>query len=52
MAVSKKVLDFNKNEDMIRLKISEMENKLETIYMGGGKKRIEKHKEWFNYCFS
>jgi len=43
MAVSKKVLDFNKNEDMIRLKISEMENKLETIYMGGGKKRIEKH---------
>lgn len=43
MAVSKKELEFNKNEDTIRLKISEMERKLEKIYLGGGKKRIEKH---------
>lgn len=43
MAVSKKELEFNKNEDTMRLRISEMENKLEKIYLGGGKKRIEKH---------
>lgn len=43
MAVSKKELEYNKNEDAIRLRISEMENKLDKIYLGGGKKRIEKH---------
>ena len=43
MAVSKKELEFNKNDDTMHLRISEMESKLEKIYEGGGKKRIEKH---------
>lgn len=43
MAVKKEVLAFNKNEDEIRLLISEMERKLSKIYEGGGKSRIEKH---------
>lgn len=44
MGISKKELDFNKNEDLMRLKISAMERELDKIYLGGGKKRIEKHK--------
>jgi len=43
MAVSKKELEFNKNEDTMRMRISDMERKLEEVYLGGGKKRIEKH---------
>ena len=43
MAVSKKELEFNKNDDLMRMRISEMESKLEKVYLGGGKKRIEKH---------
>jgi acetyl-CoA carboxylase carboxyltransferase component len=43
MAVSEKELDFNKNEDSIRMKIGEMEQKLQKIYLGGGKASIEKH---------
>lgn len=43
MAVSEKELDFNKNEDSIRMKIAEMEQKLQKIYLGGGKASIEKH---------
>lgn len=43
MAVSNKELEFNKNDDTMRMHISEMERKLEQIYLGGGKKRIEKH---------
>ncbi len=35
-------IEFNRNEDMMKQMISRMEKKLETIYMGGGKKRIEK----------
>jgi len=42
MAISKKQLDFNKNEDAMRLKISAMEKELAKIRLGGGKKRIEK----------
>ncbi|MFA7273055.1 MAG: acyl-CoA carboxylase subunit beta [Crocinitomicaceae bacterium] len=42
MAISKKELEFNKNEDLIRLKISALEQELEKIYEGGGKKRIDK----------
>ena len=44
MAVDKKTLEINKNDDSMRLLISEMEQKLEKIYLGGGKSRIEKHK--------
>ena len=43
MAVSEKELDFNKNEDSIRMKIAELEQKLQKIYLGGGKTSIEKH---------
>ncbi|MBK9592015.1 MAG: acyl-CoA carboxylase subunit beta [Crocinitomicaceae bacterium] len=45
MAVSNKELDFNKNEDSIKMLISEMEQKLAKIYLGGGKSRIEKQHE-------
>ena len=42
MAVSSKDIDFNYNDDKMRLKIRAMERALEKIYLGGGKKRIEK----------
>lgn len=42
MAVDKKTLEFNKNDDVMRLKLAEMERKLQKIYEGGGKKKIEK----------
>lgn len=35
-------LEFNKNDDKMRLLISQMEQRLAKIYDGGGKKRIEK----------
>ena len=35
-------IKFNKNEDSMRLLISEMKQKLAKVYLGGGKKRIEK----------
>jgi acetyl-CoA carboxylase carboxyltransferase component len=35
-------LEFNKNDDHMRLLISQMEKRLEKIYLGGGKSRIEK----------
>ena len=42
MAMSKSELDFNFNEDQMRLKISALERELAKIALGGGKKRIEK----------
>lgn len=42
MAVSKNELEFNFNEDRMRLRIRNLEQELEKIYLGGGKKRIEK----------
>lgn len=42
MAISQKELEFNFNEDQMRLKISALEQELAKIYEGGGKKRIEK----------
>ena len=38
----KEDLDFNKNEDVMRLKLSDMRRKLEQVKLGGGKKKIEK----------
>ena len=38
-------LEFNRNEDNMRLLISAMEKRLEKIYLGGGKARIEKQHE-------
>lgn len=42
MAIPQKELEFNWNEDQMRLKISRMEQELAKIQDGGGKKRIEK----------
>ncbi|HLS30684.1 MAG TPA: acyl-CoA carboxylase subunit beta [Flavobacteriaceae bacterium] len=36
-------LKFNKNEDKNKLKVFELRDKLEEVYLGGGEKRIEKH---------
>lgn len=35
-------MEFNKNEDKMKLLISEMNQKLQQVYLGGGKKKIEK----------
>jgi 3-methylcrotonyl-CoA carboxylase beta subunit len=35
-------LEFNKNEDVNRLLVSEMKKKLAVVYLGGGKNKIEK----------
>ncbi len=40
--MSKQELEFNTNDDVMRLKISALEKELSKIYEGGGKKRIEK----------
>ncbi|HRN93235.1 MAG TPA: carboxyl transferase domain-containing protein [Chitinophagales bacterium] len=37
-------LEFNKNEDSLRLMVSELKKQLEQIKLGGGKKATEKHK--------
>ncbi len=38
-------LTFNQREDKNKLLVSDLRRKLAEIYLGGGKKRIEKHKE-------
>ena len=38
----KEDLDFNKNEDINKMMVSELSRKLEQVYLGGGKTRIEK----------
>ena len=38
-------LEFNKNEDVLKLSLSEMKRRLEKIYEGGGKKANDKQKE-------
>ncbi|MEX1003276.1 MAG: acyl-CoA carboxylase subunit beta [Crocinitomicaceae bacterium] len=43
MGIKKEQLDFNKNEDQLKMLISDMQHKLRKVYEGGGKKRIEKH---------
>jgi 3-methylcrotonyl-CoA carboxylase beta subunit len=40
MSISSKELEFNKNEDEMRLKISKLESELGVMYKGGGEKRI------------
>ena len=42
MAIKKQDLEFNKNDDHMRLLITQMKRKLETVYEGGGQKRIDK----------
>ena len=41
-STKKQDLEFNKNDDEMRLLISRMEQKLAVIYEGGGKKKIDK----------
>lgn len=38
-------LQFNKNEDVMKMSLSDMRKKLDKIYEGGGKKSIQKQKE-------
>jgi len=38
-------LDFNRNEDGMKMQLSEMRQRLQKIYEGGGKKSMEKQKE-------
>ncbi len=37
-------LTFNKREDFNKLELSKLRNKLNEVYLGGGKKKIEAHK--------
>jgi len=43
MGNSQQDLAFNKNEDQMKLKVSKLNMRLNEIYQGGGKKKIEKH---------
>ncbi|MCW8936346.1 MAG: acyl-CoA carboxylase subunit beta, partial [Flavobacteriales bacterium] len=36
-------IEFSKNEDVNRLSVSDLNRKLEKVYLGGGKKKIESH---------
>ena len=45
MGFAKENLDFNKNDDKMKLKISKMNNILHEIYKGGGEVKIKKHHE-------
>ena len=45
MKEPKQNIDFNRNDDQMRMSLSDMQKKLEKIYLGGGKKAIEKQKE-------
>jgi acetyl-CoA carboxylase carboxyltransferase component len=38
-------IEFNKNEDAMKLLISQMQQRLNKVYLGGGKSRIEKQHE-------
>ena len=38
-------LDYNKNEDVMRLSVSQLRQRLNQVALGGGKKAAEKQKE-------
>jgi acetyl-CoA carboxylase carboxyltransferase component len=38
-------IEFNRNEDAMKLLLSDMRQRLQKIYEGGGKKATEKQKE-------
>ena len=44
MSVKGENMSFNKNEDDMKLKLSSLNRKLDEIKLGGGKKKIEKHR--------
>ena len=39
----KEELNFNKNEDVNKLLVTDLNKRLEKVYLGGGEKKIEKH---------
>src|SRR5438045_3294818 len=45
MKESKMNIEFNRNEDAMKMLLSDMQKRLEKIYLGGGKKSIEKQKQ-------
>src|SRR5205809_167239 len=45
MKEAKENIEFNKNEDAMKMALSDRQKKLEKIYLGGGKKAIERQKE-------
>ncbi len=45
MKGAKMDIEFNKNEDAMKMSLSMMQKRLEKIYEGGGKKSIQKQKE-------
>src|SRR5204862_2487338 len=45
MKESKMNIEFNRNEDAMKMLLSDMQKRLEKIYLGGGKKSIEKKKQ-------
>ena len=42
---NKKNIDFNKNEDNMKLLIGNLKHHIASISLGGGKKAIEKHRK-------
>jgi acetyl-CoA carboxylase carboxyltransferase component len=45
MKESKVNIEFNRNEDAMKMSLSDMQKRLDKIYLGGGKKSIEKQKQ-------
>lgn len=43
-AISKEELEFNKNDDHMRLLLTQLQKKFNQVALGGGKSRIEKHR--------
>ena len=41
--MAKQNISFNKNEDTNKLRVADLNRKLEEVYLGGGKNRIENH---------
>ncbi len=45
MSISASELEFNIQEDAMRLKVDELKNRLKKVYLGGGEKAAKKQKE-------
>src|SRR5215471_9301935 len=45
MKESKVNIEFNRNEDAMKMSLSDMQKRLDKIHLGGGKKSIEKQKQ-------
>jgi len=42
--LTNKELEFNRNDDKMRLRLSELQRRLDKIYLGGGKSKMDKHR--------